>query len=76
MKLQLYGTSACHLCDEAKTLLRAACAVAEEVDIAHDARLLDRYGMRIPVLRRQDTGAELDWPFDLAALRRFLAQGQ
>ncbi len=76
MKLLIYGTSACHLCDEAKTLLRAACAIADEVDIANDARLIERYGMRIPVLRRQDSGAELDWPFDLAALRRFLAQDQ
>ncbi len=74
MKLLLYGTSSCHLCDEAKVLLGAACAVAVEVDIAHDERLLERYGMRIPVLRRQDSGAELDWPFDLAALRRFLVQ--
>jgi hypothetical protein len=76
MKLLLYGTSACHLCDEAKALLGAAGAVADVVDIAHDERLLERYGMRIPVLRRQDSGTELDWPFDAAALRRFLAPDQ
>ena len=30
------------------------------------------YGARVPVLRREDTGAELDWPFDADAVRRFL----
>lgn len=35
--------------------------------------LEDRYGTRVPVLRDEDSGRELDWPFDEAALRRFLA---
>ena len=30
------------------------------------------YGSRVPVLRREDTGAELDWPFDAPRLRVFL----
>jgi hypothetical protein len=29
--------------------------------------------MRVPVLRRENDGAELDWPFEPAALRAFLA---
>ena len=41
--------------------------------IADDAELLEQYGVRIPVLRRVDTGEELDWPFDAAAVRRLLA---
>jgi hypothetical protein len=34
--------------------------------------LLVRYGTRIPVLRRNDTGAELDWPFTRDQLLTFL----
>ena len=37
-----------------------------------DAALAARYGPRVPVLRRDD-GAELDWPFDADAVRRFMA---
>ncbi|MGB5062546.1 MAG: glutaredoxin family protein, partial [Candidatus Competibacter sp.] len=33
---------------------------------------LERYGVRIPVLRRLDTGNELDWPFDAAGVRCLL----
>lgn len=46
---------------------------ALNVDIAEDAQLYEKYGMRIPVLQRMDNGAELDWPFDSAAVLRFLA---
>ena len=36
----------------------------ELVDITDPEDLTEVYGLRIPVLRRADTGAELDWPFD------------
>ena len=72
--LALYATSGCHLCERAEALVRGAVAVAFlPVEIADDAELLERYGVRIPVLRRVDTGEELDWPFDVAAIRRLLA---
>jgi hypothetical protein len=45
------------------------------VEITDDAELLERYGIRIPVLRRWDTGRELDWPFDAAAVRRLVLNG-
>lgn len=41
------------------------------VDIASDAALVDRYGIRIPVLVNRTTDQELGWPFqyqDLASL--------
>lgn len=44
-----------------------------EQDITDSDILMERYQLRIPVLRREDTGAELDWPFDLAAAMVFLA---
>lgn len=68
----LYGTEFCHLCDEAKAILRVAGIEADYIDIAEDGDLLEKYGMRIPVLQRSDTGAELGWPFDVAAVSRFL----
>jgi hypothetical protein len=33
---------------------------------------MEKYGVRIPVLRRADNGAELGWPFDEAAVVCFL----
>jgi hypothetical protein len=36
------------------------------------AELETRYGTRVPVLRDVRDGRELDWPFDAAAVRRFL----
>ena len=72
----LYGTEACHLCEQALGLLEEAGVglelTLEEVDISEDDGLFERYGLTIPVLRHPD-GAELGWPFDVAQLRAFLA---
>lgn len=43
-----------------------------EQDITESDILMERYQLRIPVLRREDSGAELDWPFDLATAMVFL----
>ncbi len=67
-RLALYTTSGCHLCEQAEALLEQAGLAFSRVDIADDAILLERYGIRIPVVRRLDTGQELDWPIDAAAL--------
>ncbi len=69
--LTLYGTTACHLCELAASLLAAADVPFEEVDISESDALFERYGLTIPVLRRPD-GQELNWPFDEEALARFL----
>lgn len=73
--LTLFGTLACHLCDEAKhilaPLLGNGLRLAEQ-DITEDATLMQRYALRIPVLRREDTGAELDFPFDLPQVMDWL----
>ena len=73
MQIELYGTTGCHLCDEAKAVLQRVGVRAGHIDIADNDGLLEKYGMRIPVLRRVDCGAELGWPFDAAAVTRFLA---
>lgn len=73
MEIRLYGTKHCHLCDEAEAILRRISIEAVYVDIADDDRLIEKYGAYIPVLQRVDTGAELGWPFDTAAVSHFLA---
>ena len=73
MKLELYRRDGCHLCDHAEEALRGAGVEAfAPVDIGWKGDLARRYGMRIPVLVREDTGAELDWPFDAWTVKRFL----
>lgn len=63
----------CPLCDAALAVLAAAGAPEPgHLWIDADEALEVRYGVRVPVLRRGD-GAELDWPFDVAAVRHFLS---
>ena len=73
-QLILYSRPDCHLCEEAEDLLNqiAPAQDYEVVDIEDDIGLLDRYGVRVPVLRREPGGAELGWPFDAPALQAFL----
>lgn len=76
MRLTLFSTSACHLCDQAKDLivpLLGSGEVLEVVDISESDELIERYGIRIPVVLREDTGAEIGWPFDASRFREFLA---
>ncbi|MCC5888099.1 MAG: glutaredoxin family protein [Gammaproteobacteria bacterium] len=74
--LLLYGTVGCTLCETAREIALAEAARAgfaiEDVDIADDESLLERYGALIPVLRRSDRSSELRWPFDHHALRMLL----
>lgn len=70
--LVLYVTRGCHLCDEAAALLRATRQPWQALEIGYDDGLVARYGVHIPVLRRADNGAELEWPFDATALAFFL----
>jgi glutaredoxin len=70
--LTLYQRDDCKLCDEAIALLaRVRAPEFESVWIDDDAELDARYGERVPVLRDDVSGRELDWPFDVAALRAF-----
>lgn len=71
----LYGTSCCHLCDEAEALLIpllvATCSI-ECIDISESDQLIEQYGTLIPVLFRVSDRAELRWPFDAISAQRFL----
>ena len=76
MQLYFYTTARCHLCELAEALLvntpMPEPLPVDVVDIAQSEALVARYGTRIPVLRRDDTGAELDWPFTRDQLLAFL----
>ncbi|HEY3520032.1 MAG TPA: glutaredoxin family protein [Rhodanobacteraceae bacterium] len=72
--LLLYQRDDCKLCDEAVALLAAGRVPEfESVWIDDDAELEARYGERVPVLRDDASGRELDWPFDPERLRAFIA---
>lgn len=72
MKVYLYSTVGCHLCEQAKVILWPLLLQYQfrlvEVDIAESDELIEQYGARIPVLRTDlleanaDT-SELNWPF-------------
>lgn len=72
---QLFGTLGCHLCERAEGVLMPLVEhglMVELVDIAEHESMVEAYGLRIPVLRRVDTSAELDWPFDADQVVAFL----
>ena len=73
-QLTLYSTSHCHLCEFAHThLLHFPDGFKLEViDIADDEALLAQYALRIPVLHRNDSKTELNWPFNQADIVEYL----
>ena len=72
--LTLYQRDDCHLCDLAiEVLAQARAPEFDSVFIDGDEGLEARYGVRVPVLRDDARGAELDWPFDARSLRDWLA---
>lgn len=76
LTITLYGTSACHLCEAAAALLQPFAGngvQVNEVDITEEPALMERYQLRIPVLRREDTLEELDWPVTLEQLMVWLS---
>ena len=70
-QLILYTTSGCHLCEHAEAILDELACDYATVDIADDLTLMERYGVRIPVVK-DASGRELGWPFDGTQLRAFL----
>ena len=74
MTLSLFQRDDCPLCDEAYEILAfGGVPDFEPVWIDGDSTLEARYGARVPVLRRNEDGAELDWPFTVSSLQAFLS---
>lgn len=73
--LIFYTTSGCHLCEQALALITPL--IHEKyrikmIDISDSEELLDRYGVRIPVVVRADTQRDIGWPFDQQQFLAFL----
>lgn len=68
IKLILYSTSHCHLCEQAEALLLKVALEYDlnwqSVEISDNANLYERYEIQIPVLKRVDTEVEICWPFN------------
>jgi len=79
----LYTRPGCHLCEDGQWMLEVALRdhqlPVQLIDISGRADLIDRYGIRIPVLSHAQLAHELDWPFTpediLAWLGPLLATG-
>ncbi len=77
VKLAFYTGPGCHLCDLASNVLaqthQAPLLDITKCNIRDDANLYHLYAVRIPVIKRMDTGAELGWPFDVEEAESFLS---
>jgi glutaredoxin len=67
----LYTRAGCHLCDEAKQVLRDACVIFSEVDIDADTELRAIYNEEVPVVFI-DGRKVFKYHIDLQELRRRL----
>jgi len=74
MKLVLYGTDCCQLCDEALTVVEEALTGRQYeldiVDISTLDELMEKYAYSIPVLQLDNQ--ELNWPFDVSDVHNFI----
>ena len=75
--LIFYTTVGCHLCEHAALVLQEFAAQSDtskfyldEVDISTDERLVELYGIRIPVVRNPANEKEVGWPFGVEDIAR------
>jgi hypothetical protein len=78
MRLVLFGTAGCHLCEQAVLIIDACLSgksdqlVVDLIDIAEQEQWQEKYAVRIPVLYHPETQNELGWPFDQANVEKFI----
>nr|WP_281423927.1 glutaredoxin family protein [Oceanobacter mangrovi] len=76
----MFGTEGCHLCEDAEAMLVTASGLINievwQQDIAEDEQLVAAYGLKIPVLKHDSDGEELNWPFDMQRLLDWLSSHQ
>jgi len=71
MGLVFYTRERCELCEKAWKLITVG-GLADRVSQVHiddDLELLQRYGDQVPVIRNEDTGEKLAWPFTASQVR-------
>ncbi|MCK5728932.1 MAG: glutaredoxin family protein [Methylococcales bacterium] len=79
MRFILFGTSACHLCEQANDILSPVLIQfpkiqLELVDIAEQVQWQERYAVKIPVLYDVNTQSELNWPFNETDITTFISK--
>ena len=72
MHLLLLGTDGCHLCDEAKEILKSNAIFAQYIDIAIHEQWQSQFAILIPVLYHVESKRYLTWCFDSPALLSFI----
>lgn len=77
MILHFFTGPHCELCDIADEILSQSQYYAsldiQKHNIRENTQHYHLYAVRIPVIKRDDTQAELGWPFTLQELEHFLA---
>jgi hypothetical protein len=78
VKIYLYSTLGCHLCEQAKVILWPLLLKYQfrlaEIDISTSDEMVEKYGARIPVLGAGDKLTELNWPFTSDQVDSFFAE--
>jgi hypothetical protein len=76
VNLILYTTSHCHLCEQAESILIHISVFNDIVwttqEISEDSILLQRYEIKIPVIKRVDNEIEIAWPFTAMDIRSLI----
>ncbi|MDD5269187.1 MAG: glutaredoxin family protein [Methylococcales bacterium] len=76
IRLLLFGTSGCHLCEQAELIIKSWAnnkeLTIETIDIAGQEQWQEQYAIRIPVLYHPDTQKDLGWPFNHAQVKEFI----
>lgn len=70
----LYSSEGCHLCEQALAMCLPYLSPEQItiVDIVDDESLVERYGVSIPVLKRNVDNEELYWPFTTEQIIEFI----
>jgi len=77
IRLLLFGTSGCHLCEQAELIIKSCLAnnkelTIETIDIAEQEQWQEQYAVRIPVLYDPETKKDLGWPFNTVQVKKFI----
>lgn len=72
IQYNLYSSEGCHLCEEALALCESVMPLntINIVDIVDDEKLVELYGISIPVLEQLNSNEKLFWPFTQAELKK------
>lgn len=78
-RLLLFGTSGCHLCEQAELIINDCLQnnlelTMETIDIAEQEQWQEQYALRIPVLYYPETKKDLGWPFDQTHVKEFIKE--